>query len=352
MGTKAPEVVGGAPYFAVARCNPWLRPGQVGVVVHSVRCSLLAVVLAGSGGVSAGSIAHAEGLPAPRHIAVRLTASGVQAPDSVAAGRYRIQVRLPRRSPGLLVLVKPDRGYTRADLRADDRRGGAAANRRIRTNLRFFGGVETRGGGTGTLWETLYAGRYWLVGISAERPRGFSVKTVHVHGSPFASSFPRVSGTVTSDDQGLRVSRRIPQTGRMLVRNESRRLDAQFLVPLRRGATYAEFLRAARRPRGDVPIRFRGFRTTAPLSPDAGYVLRYRLRPGTYVVMGSRGINALFNSSDAPLRRLIRPVTVRPDRRVARRGATPTASRSGAGFGPLSALTDASQPRWPAWAVR
>ncbi|HEX2174413.1 MAG TPA: hypothetical protein VHG70_00765 [Nocardioidaceae bacterium] len=250
-----------------------------------------------------------------------------------------------------MLLVKPDRGYTRADLRADDRRGGREANRRISQNLRFFGGVEMGAGGSSTLWETLYAGRYWLVGLSARRPR-VSMKTIHVHGTPFVSSFPRVSATATSLDQGLRLSRRIPQTGRVLIRNRSDRLDSLFFVPLRRNATYADFLRALRRPRGDVPIRFRGFRTTAQLSPNAAFVLRYRLRPGTYVVMGIRGINALLNPSQEPLRRLIRPVRVRPATQVRSRTVAPTSSRFGEGLGPARAVGDASQPHWPAWALR
>ena len=109
---------------------------------------LVAATVVAAALVPTSSTALAGGLPAPRQMSVRLTASGVKAPDSVVSGRYRVEVRAPRRSFGLMLLVKPDRGYTRADLRADDR-GGAAGIRRIRENIRFFGGVEVRPGRTG-----------------------------------------------------------------------------------------------------------------------------------------------------------------------------------------------------------
>jgi hypothetical protein len=216
-------------------------------------------------------------------------------------------VRLPRRHSGILLLVKPDRGYTRADLRADDRRRTPAANRRIRNNLRFFGGVEVRRGGSGVLWETLYAGRYWLVGLSTLK--GFSIKTVHVHGTPLASSFPRVSANIELIDRGrIRVDRTIPQAGRMLIRNSSHRIDAVFFLPIRRGVSYREFLRAVRHDR--FPIRPPGFTSTAQLSANAGFVLRYRLQPGPYVAMGIKGVNSLIRPRHRRLRQLLRPVRV------------------------------------------
>ena len=212
-------------------------------MMRAVRCLALAVVITGASLVPAASLAQAEGLPKPREFAVHMSADGVHARDSLASGRYRMQVRLPRRHSGLLMLVKPDRGYTRADLRADDRRRTPAANRRIRNNLRFFGGVDVHRGGSGVLWETLYAGRYWLIGFSTLK--GFSIKTVHVHGAPFASSFPRVSATVDLIDRGrVRLDRTMPQTGRILIRNSSRRIDSVYFLPIRRGVSYREFLRA------------------------------------------------------------------------------------------------------------
>ena len=292
--------------------------------MHKVSCALLTVALVGLGTVPAGSLAQARDLPAPRQITVRMAPSGVQAPDALAAGRYQLNVRTARHLPGLLQLVKPDRGYTRADLRADERRGRRGINR-IQANLRFFGGTEVRAGGSGALWETLYAGRYWLAGFG---PGGFSVKTVHVHGTPSPSAFPRVSAEATGTDKGLRLSRTAPQAGRMLVRNVSNEIDALFLLPLKKGTTYADFLRWLRRPNEDMPVRFRGARSTAALSPDAGYVLRYRLQAGDYVVISISSLMGLGPGSGP--RQLFRPLTVRP--RTGAKSARMAGTRGTEGF--------------------
>jgi hypothetical protein len=281
--------------------------------MYKGRCSLLAIALAGAGTVAAVPVANADRLPAPRQVVVRLTKSGAHAPDSLHAGRYRMEVRAPREGAGLLILVKPDRGYTRADLRADARaarRAGDAANRRIRQSIRFFGGAEVRPGGTGALWETLYAGRYWLVGLTDSARVSF--QTVHVHGTPTPSRFPRVTASASTTDSALHVTRSVPQSGRMLIRNTGHGIDDLWLFPLVRGATYDDFVRWVHHPRPPEPFGLRGIRTTAQLSPDAGYVLRYRLRPGRYVVMDSHTLNRVF--LDRPvenLRRLTRPMTVR-----------------------------------------
>jgi hypothetical protein len=276
----------------------------------AVRCLILAVALVGSSLVPAATAAQADRLAKPRDIRVRMSATGVHVRESLACGRYRIHVRAPRRSSGILVLVKPDRGYTRADLRADDRRRTRAADRRIQENLRFFGGVEIRPGGSGVLWETLYAGRYWLVGLSDLR-RDVAITTVHVHGGPFASTFPRVSAHATHIRRGIpRVTRRMPHSGRILVRNPTRSLESMLFLRLAQGVSYREFLRAVRRSRHGFPLVLSGAYSTAPLSPNAGYVLRYRLRPGTYVAMGNRGFNALFSPRHRRLRQLVRPVRV------------------------------------------
>jgi hypothetical protein len=272
-----------------------------------VGCSLLAVLVGGAGVVPAASLVQAGDLPAPRPLNVRLSAAGVHAPDSLAAGRYRIEIRQPSRTLGSVTLVKPDRGYSRADFRADNRRQGPASNRRIRQNLRFFGGVELGRGGTGVLWETLYAGRYWLLGVTE---RGLAIKTVRVHGFPSASTFPRVTAEATSFDQSLQLTRHIPRAGRILIRNNSHRLDALLLLPLKEGVSYVEFLRWLRHPDRRPPFAPRGLKVTAPLSARAGYVLRYRLRPGRYVAMGLRGANLLFNSGGNRVRRWVRPVVV------------------------------------------
>jgi len=296
--------------------------------MHKVRCSALALALLATLTVVAVPGASAERLPGPRHMVVRLGTSAVHAPDSVRAGRYRIEVRTPENSPGLLMMVKPDRGYSLADLRSDVRRGTPASTRHFRRNTRYFGGVDMlNAGGTGALWETLYAGRYWMVGVTFHP--GFSVKTVHVHGVPSPSRFPHVSGSVTTTDRGLDSTRFVPQAGRMLIRNTGARLSFLVLLPLADGATYDDFIRWLRHPRRrPAPIGIRGFRSTAALSPGAGYVLRYRMRPGRYVVTDYRGLISTVRGRTTGLRRVVRPVTVRqaPARPAGRSALQPYAA--------------------------
>jgi hypothetical protein len=204
--------------------------------------------------------------------------------------------------------VKPNHGYTRADFRSDIRqlggRGTGAALRRLSTQLRYFGGAVVPPTRTGAVWETLYAGRYWLM-APAVRRGGTAITTVRVHGTPQPSRFPRVSAHATGSDSGLRLERRIPRAGRMLIRNISADLDTQLMLPLKAGATYADFLRWVRHPRrAPMPLRFRGARLTAALSSDAAYVLRYRLHPGRYVVFGLSSLNA------DRIRQVFQPLTV------------------------------------------
>jgi hypothetical protein len=261
--------------------------------------------------------ANADRLPAPREVVARLTSSGLHAPDSLRAGRYKMELRVPAGMPGMLLVLRPDRGYSLAELRADARaavHGSRAANRRIRENLRYFGGAQTTAGGSGALWETLYAGRYWLVGFGAvSGPPTF--ETVHVHGAPSASRFPRVTASVTTTADGLEATRFMPRAGKMLVRNTGRGADSLFMLRLTGGSTYDDFIAWAHHPRRQPPFGLRGLRSTAALSPDAGYVLRYRMIPGRYVVLEADTVRRMFGRFGAKIervRQVTAPVTVRP----------------------------------------
>lgn len=266
------------------------------------RSSLVVTVLLGASLIPAGSLAQANPVPAPRDFTVRLTPDAVQAPDSVRAGRYRIEVRAPRRALAHLTLVKPDRGFTRTDLRQG--RGD------IGQRLRFFGGLTLRPGQTGVIWETLYAGQYWLVSQTAGRGLRQRIQTVRVHGVPTPSRFPRVSAEAFNRDNGARITSRIPQAGRMLIRNTSHRLDAIVLLPLKDGFTYRDFLVWVRRDgQGESPLRMRGFRMTGVTSARVGYVLRYRLHPGNWVVTDPRTLFGFGRQPDR-LAQAFRPLRV------------------------------------------
>jgi hypothetical protein len=248
-----------------------------------VKSSLVLTALVGASLVPAGSLAQANHLPAPGDLTVRLTPKDVRAPDSVQAGRYRLEVQAPRRALASLTLVKPDRGLTLADLRHG--RGNIAKH------VRFFGGLTLRPDQTGVMWETLYAGRYWLMSETVGRDWRQRIETIRVHGAPSVSRFPRVAAEAFHRDNSTRITSRIPRSGRMLVRNTSPRLDAMVLLPLRDGATYRDFLVWVRSDgEGRSPLRFSGFRTTSLSSPRVGYVMRYRLRPGNWVTTDLRSL--------------------------------------------------------------
>lgn len=286
--------------------------------MHAVRRSLLAAVAGtlGLATVPAMSLAQAETAHAPDTVHVRMSRTDIHAPDALAAARYRLGIDAPNHFPALLQMVKPDHGYTLAEFRADVRRserpGGAPAVKRLMTKLRYFGGAVVAPGRTGALWETLYSGRYWLA-APAMRPSGVAIETIRVHGTPTTSRFPWVSANATGTNHGLQLERQIPRTGRMLIRNNSRVADSLMLLPLKPGTSYADFVRWLHRPSGDMPVRFRGARITAQLSPDAGYVLRYQLHPAEYVVFS-------FSSFFTPgrLTDVFQPLTVPSGRHASR----------------------------------
>jgi hypothetical protein len=267
-----------------------------------VKSALVTTILLSASLAPLGSAAQAHHLPAPRDLTVRLTSDGVRAPELVQAGRYRIAVRAPRRALATLTLIKPDRGFTRADLRQG--RGN------VGLRLRFFGGITLRPGQTGVMWETLYAGRYWLVTETAGRHLRDRIQTIRVHGVPGLSRFPRVSAEAFNKDNGPRITSRIPRVGRMLIRNTSPRFDAVVLLPLKDGFTYPDFLAWVRRDGvGKSPIRMVGFQMTGVTSPRVGYVLRYRLHPGNWVVTDPRTLFGLGRQHDR-LRQAFRPLRV------------------------------------------
>jgi hypothetical protein len=70
----------------------------------------------------------------------------------------------------------------------------------------------------------------------------------------------------------------------------------------------------AHHPRSEPPFGLRGLRSTAGLSRGAGYVLRYRMRPGRYVVMESQTVRRLFGRFGTHIERIrqvTRPLNVR-----------------------------------------
>lgn len=288
-----------------------------------VTSSLAVTALVGASLVCTGSLAQADHLPAPSDLVVRLAPGEVRAPNSVQAGRYRIEVRAPRAAVTTLTLVKPDRGFTRTDLRQG--RGGGQP-------MRYFGGVTLMPGQTGVLWETLYAGRYWLVSqTSGPRRLRQRIQTVRVHGTPSPSRFPRVSAQAFSRDNGTRITPRVPRAGRMLIRNTSRQLDAMVLLGLKDGFTYRDFLGWVRRDgEGTSPMRRLSFKMTGLTSPRVQYVLRYRLRPGNWVATDLRTLFGIGRQPDR-LTQAFRPLHVHDGTNRAARPAS-TARYEADGF--------------------
>jgi hypothetical protein len=78
-----------------------------------------------------------------------------------------------------------------------------------------------------------------------------------------------------------------------------------------------------------MPVRFRGARVTAQLSPDAGYVLRYQLHPAEYVVFS-------FSSFFMPgrIRDAFQPLTVPSGRHAGRTQSSWQAPGGGLRYAP------------------
>ena len=271
-----------------------------------IRCGL-AVALACAGVVPAVPLAQADGLPAPRTVHVRMSARHIQGPHSLAAGRYRLQVRAPGHGFGQLLLVKPLPGYTVAQFKDDS--VGAEGFPRARRNTRLFGGINLHPGRTGAMWETLFTGRYWLCGFTPQHQRIPVVTTLHVHGAPTVSRFPRTVAEVASLPRlGLHLDRRsIPSTGQILVRNIATNPHSIDFMPLKPGFTYRDYLRYSRNTRGSLPGSIGATTRTGLASQNVGFVMRYHLRPGRYVVFVDEG----FLAGPPNLRRFSSPLTVR-----------------------------------------
>jgi hypothetical protein len=146
------------------------------------------------------------------------------------------------------------------------------------------------------------------------------------------------------------MTRTLPQGGRLLIRNESRGDEGLVLMRLGGGDTYEDFVDAVRHPRTGS-VRLAELRQTLPLTGGAGYVLRYRLRAGRYVVMSLGEFGRLILGRKVRhIRELTEPLTVRSERRTPR--ASDATRPAHEGFLARRGSAAAPEVDWPAWAVR
>lgn len=240
-------------------------------------------------GLMAGpSAAQAENLPAPPRANVKVTHDAVHVPATLRSQRYRFVVRTPHRLGVELLLMRPDRGYTKREFARDGRladRGRIGAIRRISDNVRFFGGATADPDHDGVFWQTLYPGRYWAMNFAATQQRAGDIETIRVHGPTRATSWPGQDTRITTRDFGFTGPRVLPRSGRMLIRN---RMGSQphfiVLARLTRDTTYADVVAWLENPQGPPPpVRFQ--MSTPIMSGDVQNLVRYRVPRGTYALM-------------------------------------------------------------------
>ncbi|MGH8970430.1 MAG: hypothetical protein ACRDV1_10830 [Actinomycetes bacterium] len=270
--------------------------GIGGSVNALVRPSAVATAVLLGVGLMGAPAASAAAAPAPARLLVTVDHGRVHMPSSLRSARYRFVVKAVGRADGVQ-LVKPDRGYTKDEFRADARRSDSrnrqVAKRAVRhmlDNIRFFGGVNAERGDKAVFWETLYTGRYWVLTQTSQR-----IREVRVHGSVRRTAMPAFDGTLRVRDGKITAAPRVlPRHGKFLVRSTGTQPHQLVLMRLAPGKTAADVKKFLRRLfEGDLTVLdeeppmdlYAEPLGTGVLSPGTQYVQRYTLPRGNYAVL-------------------------------------------------------------------
>jgi hypothetical protein len=167
----------------------------------SLGAAVAAVALASGAVVGA---APASAAVAPPGVKVTLKDGHVRlAPDTLRPGLYRFAVEVPGGAPDGLQLVRPRAGYSAAEFaRYSDLVSSGTptqarrAQRRLDANARMWGGLVVDGPATENFWQSLPAGRVFLV--SQRRPR--EVRVVRVTGERRRTSVPGANAVIDVAD--------------------------------------------------------------------------------------------------------------------------------------------------------
>ena len=250
-------------------------------------------VLAAAGLVAAAPAAQAHPLPEPPRVTAAVSSTGVVTmPSHLRSQRYRFVVTTNDRKDGAsLQLVKPNRGYTRAEFVRDFRRSHSenqkvalAALGRISTNTRLFGGAAAEPGKNGQFYMTLYAGRYWALDPDEKLRKAADLRTIHVTGTPKPTRWPGSDATVTAvHHERFTAPKTIPAKGTMLFRNRDTEPHFVVLAKLEKGKTVADVRAFLKNPKGPFPATDQA--SSAVISPNVQYLWNYSVPKGRYVLL-------------------------------------------------------------------
>lgn len=216
----------------------------------------------------------------------------VKMPTHLRPGVHRFVVRSTR-SAGFQ-LLRPHAGYTKREFAHDIRvgfQGNVAAFKRFERNTELLGGVNTdRGGVPGVMWTRLPRGRVWALDASADRTPPRKVLTLHVAGARIPGVLPgRATLRAINETDFAKRPRAIPDSGRLIVRNNS--TDNHFfgLAKLYPGKTVADFAEWVEQTmQGNdtpPPVNFDVGVDSGVVSPGHAQSLKYDIPAGHYILL-------------------------------------------------------------------
>ncbi|WP_369776860.1 hypothetical protein [Streptomyces sp. R33] len=240
------------------------------------------------------------GLRAPRPVDVRITASGIEAPESAQAGMVSFRVRTDDPNGHFLQAFRPHPGVTVDQVLADLAKAvshqpvpTAEGISAVRDEAELFGGAQVTPSVPETFTAPITAGELVLLDFGAflADPAHPVTRTLQLQG-------PKRSGSLTDFADGLVIERDTADgprfdvrgldraVGRILVHNSSGELHEMAVQPVAPGTTDAQ-IQAVFDRTAPGPLPYTGRPVgLGMLSPGRSALLETRnLPPGTYVLM-------------------------------------------------------------------
>jgi hypothetical protein len=207
--------------------------------------------------------------------------------DQLHPGVKRFVVRSA--SPAGFQLIRPDKGYTKAEAARDVNLGLNGRNmralKRFERNITFVAGVNTAPGNPGVMWADLTPGRHWAVDVTPRNLKAGKLRTIRVAGEPTKGDV-RGDGVIRAVDENAWAKQpgRIPNQGKLTFRNDDANNHFVVMTKLRKGKTLKD-VRRFLNGEGPPPVRFQHTLDTGVVSPGEEMTMKYSLPRGRYVVL-------------------------------------------------------------------
>ena len=216
------------------------------------------------------------------------------APDALRPGLHRFAVEVAGGAETGLQLVRPRSGYTAGEYARDAELASTGtlvqvrrAQRRIADHARQWGGVVVDGPATEVFWQSLPAGRVFLV--TPDRPS--EVHRVRVSGDRRRATVPATTARVEVTEGSLTSSAvTLPTRGTLQISNTGTQTHVVGMAKLAPGKTVddviAYFTSVFTDPAAEDPFDEAEFGAAALYQdPGSREWLRYDVTPGNYVVI-------------------------------------------------------------------